>query len=348
MLDPVTLSVNGQQFGGWETVKVEASADDAKRSFTVTTSERKPDWPIQPGDQVDVLVNGSDIIVSGYVEDYDANLDGSHHTASISGSSKSVDLCDCAAIHDTGRFRNATIKDIGDAISKDYGVKINDKTKNGLNKLERFQIQNGETVFDALERIARTENLFLVGAADGSLEIHDGPEGISAISLVEGFPPLLAISVKLSMRDRHQTYKVRGQRAHTPTATDLEIEATSTDGAVKRKRTRIIHAEGDIDPKRAQKRVDNEKQTQQGRSITASASCSGFYAPTGELWRPLMQVYVYAPTVHIDQTMGIKDVTWSKSATHQTQTELALVDPKALKSAEGDSRSKSGSAYSQD
>jgi prophage tail gpP-like protein len=346
-LDPVTLLVNGKQYGGWEKVTVEASSDDSTRTFSVTTSEIAPDWPIKPMDEVEVLVNGSDQLVKGYVESYSATLGSDAHSVTISGSSKSVDLADSAAEHETGRFRNSTIKEIGDAISKKYNVKIVDKTKKGLKKVERFQLQNGETCYDALERLARREHLFLVGAANGDLEIHDGPEDMSDNSLVEGYFPVIQIVVKLSAKDRHSNIEARGQRAHTDKGDDLTLKAEETDSSVKRYRKKVVHAEGDTDEQGVRDRARNEMSTAQGRSITATVTCTGFYGPDGKLWKPLQQIYCKFPTVHLDQTMAIKAITWSKEAKQRTDSTLELVDPVAVKG-DADSKSKSDGAYKVD
>lgn len=246
---------------------------------------------------------------------------------------------------ETGRFRNQNIKQIGEAISKDNpNIKFVDKTKNGLKNIERFQLQEGETIHDAVERIARSENLYLVGGADGSIEIHDGPEPLSKVALVEGYYPVLKISVKITTKDRFQTTKVRGQRAHSSKQSDLQIEASVKDPSVKRKRTKVIIAEGDIDTTRARQRALNDVNKQQGEGTSATIECSGFYGPDGKLWRPLQQVYVKFPTVHLDQTMGIKSIVWNKEANSKTTTRLELVDPKSM-NGPNDDKSKSGSEY---
>jgi prophage tail gpP-like protein len=246
---------------------------------------------------------------------------------------------------ETGRYRNQNIKQIGESISKDHpNIKFVDKTSKGLKNIERFQLQQGETIHDAVERIARSENLYLVGGADGSIEIHDGPEKMSKVALVEGYWPVLKISVKITTKDRFQTTKVRGQRAHSDKAEDLKVEATVKDKSVKRKRTKVIIAEGDIDTKKARARALNDLNKQQGDGTTATVECSGFYAPDGKLWRPLQLVYVNFPTVHLDQTMGIKSIVWNKEENSKTYTRLELVDPKAM-NGEGDDKSKSGKVY---
>jgi len=245
---------------------------------------------------------------------------------------------------DTGRFRDMTIKEIGDQITKDFDFKIIDKTSKGLDKVERFQLQNGETSYDALERIARSQNLFLIGSADGNIEIHDGPEKNTKIALVEGYWPVLKISVKISTKDRFQTTKVRGQRAHSAKGEDLKVEAKVTDKSVKRKRTKVIIAEGDIDTKKARSRALNDVNKQQGDGTACTIEASGWYAPDGKLWRPMQLVYVNFPTVHIDQTMGIKQIVWNKEENGRTYTRLEMVDPKAL-NGEEDKKSKSSGAF---
>ncbi len=350
MLNPIVLRVNGNDFGGWETASVTASANEAVRTFNVTTSERRPDWPIKPQDEVEVVTfSGSggdgDVLVKGYVDDYKASLDAESHTATISGRGKTCDIVDCSAVHETGRFEKKDIGEIANILSKRYGVKIVVKAKN-LKKIERFHIQVGESVWSAVERIARSQDLMLVGGADGSLEIHDSPEELIDDALYEG--EFLSIETEISAKDRHSEYKVKGQRAFSAEAPDLKIEKKAVDGSIKRIRTKIIVAEGDLDNDGAEKRAKNEKSTRQGNSIKVDIMVSGFYRPKGGLWTPMKKIYVYSPTVHIDQTMAIESCEFSKDANDKTTTKLSLVDPKALKDKSGDSRSKSDAAYKAD
>jgi prophage tail gpP-like protein len=342
MLDPIILLVGGKQFGGWTEASVTASASEAVRTFEVTTSERRPDWPIKPQDEVSVITGG-DVLVKGFVDDYSASLSESSHTATISGRGKTCDLVDCTAVHQTGRFKNVTIEDVAKELAKTYGVQIKNKAKN-LKKKEKFQLQMGETVFSALERFARSHDLMLVGGADGSLEIHDQPEEGMFGEIVEG--NFLQIDTTISTKDRHKEYVVKAQRAFSDIAKDLKIEKKSVDQAVTRKRIRTILGEGDQTEKETEDRANNEKTTQQGRSIKATVTVTGFRNSKGQLWAPLKKVFLYAPTVHLEQTMAIESVEFSKGAEAKTQTKLDLVDPKALKDKKGgDSRSKSDKAY---
>lgn len=91
----VTIVVGTTMLSGWQDVRVTRSIERFPSSFALQLTERYPDQPTQivinPGDPVQILLGG-DPVLTGYVDEYFANITPSEHTVRIIGRSTCLDL----------------------------------------------------------------------------------------------------------------------------------------------------------------------------------------------------------------------------------------------------------------
>ena len=111
----VRLVVNGQEFGGWKKIRIEAGIERQARSFelevtdrwpgptsAVTADSAPPVWRrIRPFDACQVLI-GDDLVLTGYVDATPIQYDGKHISVTVKGRSRTCDLVDCCT-PDAGR-----------------------------------------------------------------------------------------------------------------------------------------------------------------------------------------------------------------------------------------------------
>jgi prophage tail gpP-like protein len=325
----VTVVAGGRRWTAFRRVMVDAAINEAARSFRIEIAAED-----SPGDAVAAffagkpveIYFGGDLVLSGYVDRYQPRI-GEHSTAEIavSGRSKGQDLIDSSAEHETGRFRNKTPLEIGQELDRS-GVGFT--TDQQLDKVEKYQITPGETVFRCIEKLCRAQGVTLSGQPDGSITITKASNKRHAGALVEGR------NMKIGEADhnwsgRHSKVIVRGQRpfGHGPDA--LEIEAVARDASVKRNRPVIVIQDDDTDKKRAGKRARARRDREAGNSLRANATTQGFRDEAGQIWTPGLLVWTESPFLVLAQDMVIEKVTYSQERGKGSESVLTLTDPRA-------------------
>jgi len=183
--DIVTLTVNGKDFSGWKSVRIEGGIERAARSFELIVTDR---WPgasaavkskssqsveaarrIKPGDAVKVKI-GDDVVCTGFVDSTPIDYDANAITINIRGRSKTADLVDCSADNPTGQFKQLKAHEIAQALAAQYGVIVINEADTG-NALTDHQIQQGETAFESLDRLAKHRQILMTDNGNGDLVI---------------------------------------------------------------------------------------------------------------------------------------------------------------------------------
>jgi prophage tail gpP-like protein len=175
--DQLTLAVDGARYGGWLTIEVTRSLDQFSHAFSLTYTDRwvsgsKP-WPIREGARCEVFF-GKHLLVTGYVNVAQWKVDGDSWELDASGRSLSGDLEDCSAIHETGFWQMTPPVTIINQLIAPYGLKAISTVSQALQPIERFALNEGETVHDAIERLCKALALLPVTRPEGDLELMRG------------------------------------------------------------------------------------------------------------------------------------------------------------------------------
>lgn len=327
----VTVQTGGGLWAAWRRVMVQASFQKAARSFqldcAVAAGGAATAWTFKGGTPIDILFDQA-LACRGYVDRYQPRL-GEHDTAeaTVSGRSKSQDVIDSSAVHDTGQFKDKTPQEIAAALDQ-FGVGIT--TDETLKKKPIYRIAPGETVFRCLEMLCREQGVFPVGQADGSIKITKGGKQRHAGGLVEG-GNIKIIEADHNWSGRHSDVIVRGQApyGHGPEA--LQIEGKARDAEVGRYRPVVVVHSGDIvDKDRAKQRAQSRRDREAGNSLKAYVTVQGFFDEAGTLWEPGALAFVDSDFADIHQDMAIESVTFSQDRKSGSLSVLNLVDPRAL------------------
>ena len=326
----VTISAGGGLYTAWHRVMVSASFQDGARSFQIDAAAEHGGaataWTFKAGTEISIFLSGS-LACKGYVDRYQPKLDG-HKKASvsISGRSKSQDMIDSSAVHDTGHFKDKTPDQIGKELDK-FGVGIS--TDQQLEKVPIARITPGEKAFRVVERLCRDQGVFPVGQADGSIKITKAGKQRHAGGIFEG-GNMLAGDADHNFAGRHSEVTVRGQRPFGNGADALEIEGVARDAQMSRYRPIIVVHDGDTDKKRAKKRAGSHRDREAGNSLKANVTVQGFRDDGGKLWEPGHLIYVESQFLDVKQDMAIESVIFSQQRGEGSLSVLSLVDPRAL------------------
>jgi prophage tail gpP-like protein len=310
-MSEVILTVNGARYGGWTRVEIRSGIEQISSTFSLGLTERWSDraeaWPIRQGDACTVAAGG-EILITGYVDDVLPSFDNDNHGITVVGRDKTGDLVDCSAIAESGEFHGRDLLQIAEALVKPFKIKVSAETDLGA-PLKRFSIQEGETVFEALERAARMRGVLLISDGLGNLVITRAGSGRVGTGLVQG-DNILSGRATYSLRERYKNYICKGQAAGFDTSTPEQNSGPRGEAADKnvgRYRPLLIVAEDLADSAGLKERALWEAAVRMGRSARPEITVQGWSHPAG-LWRPNRLVPVRCPYLKLDRDLLIVGV----------------------------------------
>lgn len=316
----VTLRVGGKVFSGWTRVSISAGIDRIARSFDVSVTRQWPqssdlkqlDLPVVEGDEVEVLI-GDDQVMRGFVDATPLGYAAGGVHAGISGRSRTEDLIDCSAPTSPGQFSGRTLTQIVNTLVKPFGVSVISATPAG-NTLTSFQLEFGESVSEALNRLLGLEQVLAFDNENGDLVLDTIGNEQATTALVLG-QNILNGDSRRDFSDRFSEYTVSGQCAGTDDdygeTTNSRITSTVKDPAVFRYRPLTIKQCGNATLATCRARAEYERAHREGRTLETTYSVAGWRQGDGSLWLPNQRVIVWDPIMGFDNTeLVIAEVTW--------------------------------------
>lgn len=332
-----TLEVNGIDYGGWKTIRIEMNMDTVVNGFTFQVSEKWPDGDrqIKKGDRCVVKALGN-VVITGYVDEIapfiSAGENGSvDHTITITGRDKGGDLVDCSAINSPGSWANLDMFGIAKALCAPFGITVINKTSVGR-PFKKFTLQIGETVYDALNRMAELRAALIYSDGLGGLVINNRATTRSADPLImkldNNTNNIKQANFIDSNMQRFSQYIVKGQTQGSDTVDPLSssgAKGTVNDSEI-RHRPLLLMAEGQANSRQCKERAQWEKQTRKGASEQVSVLVQGWKQSNGKLWAVNTIAPVDIVPFKIKKDMLIKGVVFNLNESGTT-TELSLTLP---------------------
>lgn len=329
----ITLTVNGAIYGGWLQADVRLGIEQVAGSFELDITERWADrrepWPIRHGDQCSVQVDG-ETVITGHVDDMLPQFDASQHSVTVVGRDATGDLVDCSAIAKSGEWKGRTLLQVAQDLTKPFGINVKAETDIG-DAFKTAALQEGETVFEALERGGRMRGVLLISDGLGNLVITRAGQKRIDTALVQG-ENILRGNATFSLRDRFSEYVCKGQNIGFDTSEAEKnaqpVSKPVSDDGVNRYRPLIIIAETVSDSKGLNDRALWEAAVRMGRSARPVITVQG-WKHAGGLWKPNRLVKVQAPYFQLDREMLIVSVAYRISE-QGTTTDIELCRPEAF------------------
>ena len=334
----VKLKVNGFLYSGWETINISTGIRQASAAFELTVNEKwqgRDDlnrigatWKLQAGDACQVLIDDEQVI-SGFIDVHESTITHDSHSVSVSGRSRTADLVDCSAVHNPGNFVKQNILSIANSLSAPFDVEtvLGDNVR-AVSSIEKFELNNGESVFEAVERCARKQQLLVTDNKDGELVLDQASDSAYSFPL-SGWE---SATFTADYSRRHSLYTAKAQQHGANFKDPLEaarVPGTVTDPAITRYRPLIVRPEGTTSPADALKRIRWQANRAIGESLRLVVTMTGFRDNNDDLWQKNRLINVYDETLGIDHQLLIESVRFSQSTDTGTTTELELVHPGA-------------------
>jgi len=327
------LKVNGMIYGGWTSMRLERGMEQCSGMFELNVTELWPEQrtarEIAPGDECTVLLAGT-TVVTGYVDEMTLSYSASKHDVAVRGRDKTADLVDCSAVKPAGQWSGRKLEQIAADLCQPFGIKVLTQTDTGK-AFPNFALQQGETVFEAIERMARIRAVLVTSDGLGNLVLARASTERISTPLVLG-QNLLESSGTLSYRERFSSYTMKGQSAggdwfNGKAASQVKAEAK--DPGVKRYRPLIVVSESQDVAASLKDRVLWEASVRAARSNDITCKVQGWAHADG-LWEPNKLVHVRDPWLRLDTDLLIKKVAYTLDDSG-TFCELALTSPDAYK-----------------
>jgi len=327
------LKVGGSYFGGWTALSVGRSIEQVAGTFSLDVTDR---WagqaaarPIMPGAACELFLDGERVIY-GYTDDAEPEFDSLNHALHVAGRDRTGDLVDCSAIHKSGQWRGARLDTIARDLLAPFGIGLVVETDVG-EAFPSFNVQEGETVFECLERGARMRAVLLVSDTSGNLVITRAGAALIPVTLEEGVN-ILAGRGTFSWKDRYSRIVVKGQAHATDDFYSTQAAGPSsavTDAAIDRYRPLVVLAEEHGSGNTLANRATWERNVRAGRGNRGAITVQGWRRPDGLLWQPNTLVSVKSPSLYLDAPMLIVGCTWRLDE-QGTRTDLTIARREAF------------------
>jgi prophage tail gpP-like protein len=335
--DPFVLRVDGLEWKFWKNSEISVQLDAIAGTFNISAADPWKEGarmlPLAAGMECEVLIGPEYRVLTGYIDKVSPSLSATDHGIAVSGRSKSADLVDCSAVHKPGQWINQDALQLATILAAPFGVSVRSRADVGA-PIASFKLEQGETAFEALDRVLKQRELLGMSFGDGGILLAKVGDKSSPAPLEQG-KNVLSASADFDLTDRFSDYLLQAQQPGNDKEwgkAAAEVHAERKDPAIKRYRPLIVRAESRQDSAGAAQRAAWECTVRAARSVSVTVTVQGFRAaPGGELWEENRLTDVKIPYLDIDQSLVTYKVTYKRDAQGGSTTVLELKDPEAFK-----------------
>lgn len=346
----INLELGANRFTGWK--YVEAAYDmealtptisfglfDKESALIPGITQGSTGSPFQTGLDCQVsienpAVSASTKILDGFVITTRRSIDGNSHSLEIVAADKTVDLLDCSAIHPSRVWTKKPFSLIVRDLTTPFGITVDSSQLKADTLIDKFVLQAGESPFDAIERLCRSEAVLPLSDFTGTLTLgYSATRAERAVEALEVGKNVLGAHQTVDWSGRFSEYTVIGQGAGAGkkwTREMLQAAATSRDTGVTRHRPKLLIAENKINNKVALERVKWESQIRSGRATEYSVVVHGWYQKVHGLpvrpWVKNERTSFKCDDWGVDEELLITAVTYSLDQSGE-RTALTLKHP---------------------
>lgn len=346
----VQLTVAGQIYEGWKTVKVVRSIESIAGSFELEITDRwagtgKP-WPILEEQECTIMLLGQ-LALTGYVDKRSISYEKESRTFSVSGRDRAGALVDCSAVLDQLQFRQTPLADLAKKICDPFKIKVAMQTGQSpsLPPRDKLAANPGDKAHSVLEKACRMVGFLPISDGKGGVQLCRAGSERATSSLKEGVN-ILKASAEYDFTERYYKYVCLSQHAAKIPKKDTKASAKATakanaaasrargeafDEEVTRKeRVLVINPEDGADKAYADRRAQWEATVRAAKSETVKVTVQGWAQESGKLWPINALVNITAERLGVKGDMLITEVTYGMSDAAGRTTQMTLKRPDAF------------------
>lgn len=319
---------------------------------------------VRAGDVCEIYI-GADRVLTGYVDGTPIKYTAKTVTVGVGGRSKTADLVDCCPVQGTrdtsgagaggnrwaqlgvqsatgsnpapaaraiapnakggsgGQWRAAKLEQIAADMAAEYGVKVVAEVDTGAPL--SHQVQQGETVFESIDRMLRMRHCLATDNALGELVFVVAGSGGKATTSLELGRNIREGDAPLNFSKVFSEYICKGQKAVSNQQADnddagddvdaaiessIGSSANVTDNRVNRRRVLVLRQSGQADEGTVGDRVNFERANRAAKALETVYVVDGWRQEDGALWVQNQQVRVIDTLIGFDAEMLIAEVTY--------------------------------------
>ncbi len=335
MSDDLSLTANNRSISGWDAVRVTRGIERCPNDFDIEMTELFPGEAsalvVQPGDACQVAIGG-DLVITGYVDRVRPSIGASSHSIQITGRGKCQDLVDCAAEWPNGQISGSSALQIAQKLAQPYGISVSATSADVGPPIPQFNLIQGETPFEIIERICRYRGLLAYELPDGSLFLTQVGTATAASGFTEGVNVETA-GICYAMDGRFSEYQalLQSMEALGDVGNGGNLFGVAKDPGVPRHRRMVIITEsGGGGRDVCIQRANWEAARRAGRANQLVVTTDSWRDSAGILWTPNTLVPLALPNLKLAQANWvIGSVTYVKSEAG-TSADLVIMPPAAF------------------
>lgn len=325
----VELMIAGTPYGGWESVSISKNLESISGSFSVSVMDKWRDlveaWAIKPGDECSVII-GSDVVITGWVDGIDTDFDKESRNITIKGRDKTCDVVDCAIVTTDSQLKNKTLTQIANELCAPFSITVTADVDVGK-PFPKWDITQGETVFENLEKAAKLRGVLLISDEYGNIKIVRAGSDRANDSLIQG-ENILSASASYDDTGRFSDYIVKGQQKGSDKIsgkTAAQVKDSATDAGVARYRPLMVTSEGSSDQDTVKGRAQWEATVRAGKAFRLNIDVVGWRQSSGDLWKINQVVTVECGFAGVIGDLLISGITYEKNDQSGTVCRMELV-----------------------
>jgi prophage tail gpP-like protein len=220
-----------------------------------------------------------------------------------------------------GQWRGAKLEQIAADLAAPYDVKVVAEVDTG--DTLAFQIQQGETVFESIDRMLRMRHCLATDNALGELVFIVAGSGGKATTKLELGKNIRSADAPLDYKKVFSEYICKGQKSVTSQQTDedeagedvdsavdasIGSSASVTDSRVSRRRVLVLKQSGQADEGTCEDRVKYERAHRAAKALETVYTVDGWRQDDGSLWVQNQEVHVTDGFIGFDTPMLTAEV----------------------------------------
>lgn len=328
----LSLTIEGEVYEGWTDASVTRSLEEFCPTFSLTYVDRwlvGGGWPILQGQECQLRYK-RDVLITGYLNSVRWDIRGDQHSVSADGRAKTQDLVDCSATHSSGQWRNRTLTQIATELCSPFGLSVDYGAGADSDKFKHFALEEGESVFDTLDRMCKLRGILPVTTVDGNVSLIRTEQNDREITI--DMSTVITRQLETDDQNRYSEYRLRaqapGDEEHGGAAVTAQSAAAADEG-VRRFRPLVIVGHSPGHRRELEAQAKYERNIRAGQSAQLYYTIPGFQAPDGKPWEPGMRCIVRDRQLLTNRTLIVSTVEHAASASAET-TRLKLVKPEAF------------------
>ena len=329
--DAVTLFLNKRVFEGWEdlqlTRELNVLASDFQLKLTDKWRQDQEAFPIKPGDLVHIHLAKKSFL-TGWLDSLNLSFSSNDRNITASGRSRTCDLVDCSVDGDN-EYSGLNLQEIATKVCAPFNVPVIFRSPPG-EAFAKVTVQQGESVFALLDRLARQRKLLMFPDYEGFLVFAQAGTRRSPVQLKEGVN-VLGGSSKFDNSERFSKYVVKGQNLSFLGEPDQSTSPSgeATDKGITRFRPLILVGETSTDDGASSDRAAYEAGLRAARAIEVEVAVQGWLRSDGTPWEINEIVTCDIGSLGVRRNLLVKKVVFNKNNSGTTAS-LTLIRPDAF------------------